>query len=346
MTDKSHLLRFGYAPGHYWFVCSDCEQKFYGDKYARRCETCAGTLYSQVSSVEAVADKHRTAPMTIPEQAVQAMPERIFLGCADTDNEHQVWTDEGEGGTEYVRADLAAPHLAAVPADPWVDTRLVRFDDTIVFGRGGFDFDRWEGLRWEMHTRHGSFAVWKSDSKTWSMYGGKYGFLMLDRFSSEEEAKAEAEQIVVSLDAEPSAGRAAVLEEALRIAKSELEAWMRCARKARIGVTSTPHVIDHIDMVLASHPVADKPDEAGAQGEVIERIEFQRGYVLACANIVNLHGPDVNVAEGFAQLNISRDDLKRLDLCDYDQNAIHALEDFWGLEKLYAPSAPASEGAE
>ncbi|MBA8851247.1 hypothetical protein FHW20_002182 [Ochrobactrum intermedium] len=97
---------------------------------------------------------------------------------------------------------------------------------------------------------------------------------------------------------------------------------------------------------LASHPVADKPDEAGAQGEVKERIEFQRGYVLACANIVNLHGPDVNVAEGFAQLNISRDDLKRLDLCDYDQNAIHALEDFWGLEKLYVPSAPASEGAE
>lgn len=37
-----------------------------------------------------------------------------LLGCADTDNEHQVWTDEDEGGTEYVRADLAAPHLAAV----------------------------------------------------------------------------------------------------------------------------------------------------------------------------------------------------------------------------------------
>lgn len=51
--------------------------------------------------------------MTVPtlppsEEAVQTMPERIFLGCANTDNEHQVWTDEGEGGTEYVRADLAA----------------------------------------------------------------------------------------------------------------------------------------------------------------------------------------------------------------------------------------------
>ncbi|WP_247997029.1 hypothetical protein [Brucella tritici] len=109
-----------------------------------------------------------------------------------------------------IRAYLSAlpflPGHGAVKSDPWVDTRFVRFDDTIVFGHGGFDFDRWESLRWEMHTRHGSFAVWKSDSKTWSMYGGKYGFLMLDRFSSEEEAKAEAEQIVISLDAEPFSG--------------------------------------------------------------------------------------------------------------------------------------------
>ncbi|MEN5276290.1 hypothetical protein ABE527_04985 [Brucella sp. TWI432] len=54
---------------------------------------------------------------TIPEAAVQAMPERIFLGCADTDNEHQVWTDEGEGGTEYVRADLALHFLTGVKED-------------------------------------------------------------------------------------------------------------------------------------------------------------------------------------------------------------------------------------
>ena len=120
---------------------------------------------------------------------------------------------------DYEARILSALEPSAAQPDPWVDTRLVRFDDTIVFGRGGFDFDRWESLRWEMHTRHGSFAVWKSESKTWSMYGGKYSFLMLDRFSSEEEAKAEAEQIVISLDAEPSAARAQALEEIIALCR-------------------------------------------------------------------------------------------------------------------------------
>lgn len=129
------------------------------------------------------------------------------------------WADEiSIEGVEAIalsteRRILSALEPSAPKPDPWVDTRLVKFDDTIAFGRGGFDFGRWESLRWEMHTRHGSFAVWNSGSKTWSMYGGKYGFLMLDRFSSEEEAKAEAEQIVISLDAEPSAARELALEE-------------------------------------------------------------------------------------------------------------------------------------
>lgn len=137
--------------------------------------------------------------MTIPEKALRAAQEATEGGFGITD--------------DYMRAALTAalPFLTGVKVDPWVDTRLVRFDDTIAFGHGGFDFDRWESLRLEMHTRHGSFAVWQSDSKTWSMYGGKYGFLMLDRFSSEEEAKAEAEQIVISLDAAPSP-RAQALE--------------------------------------------------------------------------------------------------------------------------------------
>lgn len=141
----------------------------------------------------------------IPEEAVKAAKDVLYYASPND--------------VERALA-AAAPFLQGVKvkADPWVDTRLVSFDDTIAFGKGGFDFDRWESLRWEMHTRHGSFAVWKSDSKTWSMYGGKYGFLMLDRFSSEEEAKAEAEQLVISLDAEPST-RAQALEEAARAAE-------------------------------------------------------------------------------------------------------------------------------
>ncbi len=73
LNDKSHLLRFGYAPGNYWFHCRDCGNKrAEGDKRSTRCEACAETLYSQVTSVEAVSDKHRSTPMTIPDEAVQA----------------------------------------------------------------------------------------------------------------------------------------------------------------------------------------------------------------------------------------------------------------------------------
>ncbi len=49
----------------------------------------------------------------IPDEAVQAMPERVFLGCANDDNEHAVWTESDEGGTEYIRADISAFHLSA-----------------------------------------------------------------------------------------------------------------------------------------------------------------------------------------------------------------------------------------
>ncbi|NKC47603.1 hypothetical protein HED54_14770 [Ochrobactrum anthropi ATCC 49188] len=184
---------------------------------------------------------------------------------------------------------LSALETSVAQPDPWVDTRLIRFDDTIVFGRGGFDFDRWESLRWEMHTRHGSFAVWKSDSKTWSMYGGKYGFLMLDRFSSEEEAKAEAEQIVVSLDAEPSAA------PELAVSSGDIvDALFKDLRGRRflkwlfsdrgddclIDVFRGGDELRGLDHEVqqeirkaweaiierALHPVADKPDEAGREG--------------------------------------------------------------------------------
>lgn len=35
-------------------------------------------------------------------------PERIWLSAANDDNEREVWTDPCEGGTDYVRADIAA----------------------------------------------------------------------------------------------------------------------------------------------------------------------------------------------------------------------------------------------
>ncbi len=83
MNDKSHLLRFGYAPGNYWFVCRDCGNKHaVGDKRAIRCETCAESLHAQITSVEAVADKHR-AMTTIPEET-QFDPNCPFDAIAET----------------------------------------------------------------------------------------------------------------------------------------------------------------------------------------------------------------------------------------------------------------------
>lgn len=33
-------------------------------------------------------------------------PKRLWLSTGDADGEHQVWFDQDEGGTMYVRADL------------------------------------------------------------------------------------------------------------------------------------------------------------------------------------------------------------------------------------------------
>ena len=71
-----------------------------------------------------MTDTHTTAH--IPDEAVQAMPERVFLGYANDDNEHAVWTESDEGGTEYIRADISATHLSAscsveVRKLTWVD---------------------------------------------------------------------------------------------------------------------------------------------------------------------------------------------------------------------------------
>jgi hypothetical protein len=122
------------------------------------------------------------------------------------------------------RATAAEAELATLRAtNKWVDTRLVRFDDTIIFGHGGFDFDAWDNQRWEMHVEGaGSYAVWPS-SKTgdrkrmWSMYGTPDGVLALDRYSCEEHARDDAESHAESIKASATlragAGKVEATEE-------------------------------------------------------------------------------------------------------------------------------------
>jgi hypothetical protein len=120
---------------------------------------------------------------------------------------------------EWARSRLAATSAAADSADTallshlktaqapeperWVDTLLVKFDDTVQFGLG-YDFEGWECLRSEMHTTHGSYAVWPDRSqprRRWSLYATRDGLMRLDAYSSKEQAQAEAEMLAESLAA-------------------------------------------------------------------------------------------------------------------------------------------------
>lgn len=58
-------------------------------------------------------------------------PERIWMSAPDIDNEHDVWFDPSEGGTEYLRADLAALR-AAVPDESVLRQALQLCVDMIV----------------------------------------------------------------------------------------------------------------------------------------------------------------------------------------------------------------------
>lgn len=41
MTTQRQYPFFGFAPGFYLGPCTDCKEKFLGDKRSRRCEPCA-----------------------------------------------------------------------------------------------------------------------------------------------------------------------------------------------------------------------------------------------------------------------------------------------------------------
>ena len=50
--------------------------------------------------------------------------------------------------------------------------------------------------------------------------------------------------------------------------------------------------------------------------------EFNRGYVIAVCNIVNLHGETTIAEDVLQQLNITESELIPMDLSEYDQAAI------------------------
>lgn len=50
--------------------------------------------------------------------------------------------------------------------------------------------------------------------------------------------------------------------------------------------------------------------------------EFQHGYVIACANLVNLHDQPGMAADMLRELGVSWDDVRGADLSKYDMAAL------------------------
>lgn len=49
-----------------------------------------------------------------------------------------------------------------------------------------------------------------------------------------------------------------------------------------------------------------------------DSFEFKRGYLLACTNMMNLHGDSVIAYDTLIQVNITEAEVKAMDLAEYD----------------------------
>lgn len=86
VPDWKHLKRFGYAPGDYMNLCSDCGETVTGvDKRAQRCRPCAEKRYAEhMASV--ASDPPPTRPAATDEAAVEAMAKAMQERLVITDD--------------------------------------------------------------------------------------------------------------------------------------------------------------------------------------------------------------------------------------------------------------------
>jgi hypothetical protein len=52
------------------------------------------------------------------------------------------------------------------------------------------------------------------------------------------------------------------------------------------------------------------------------RAAFNRGYLIACTNMMNLHKDAQVAADTLAQAHITQADVDAMDLCEYDAEAL------------------------
>lgn len=63
-------------------------------------------------------------------------------------------------------------------------------------------------------------------------------------------------------------------------------------------------------------------DALRAEVEDARKQAFAHGYLLACCNIMNLHGDSVIAFDVLAEAGISEDEATAMDLCEYDEKAL------------------------
>ena len=59
-----------------------------------------------------------------------------------------------------------------------------------------------------------------------------------------------------------------------------------------------------------------------------DTLEFKRGYMLACCNLVNMHDEPTIGAEVLAAADITKADVKAMDLTDYDATALREMRKY------------------
>lgn len=109
--------------------------------------------------------------------------------------------------------------------------------------------------------------------------------------------------------------------------------------------TGIPGVVDDMRKAL----IAAIPHLTLSPAKPVDQFkaEFKRGYILACCNLINMHGTNTETIDLFQQLGITQDEIAAMDLSEYDLSALTDLETAYGLEKMYGtPAAPTSKGGE
>lgn len=53
-----------------------------------------------------------------------------------------------------------------------------------------------------------------------------------------------------------------------------------------------------------------------------DSLEFKRGYLLACTNMMNLHGDSVIAYDTLIQIDLTEAEVKAMDLAEYDEQGL------------------------